>query len=148
MLYLGKSNIGEYQRRYVFTENPAELESSPKPITLEEDINTTILNTILEELNGKGNFSIEKSNGTKVVEGYTLSQFSHYHILFGEIEKELDHEGPFFRGIDGETKGFLSFYKIKAKTNSAIVIQNTTREDGSSIKGKIFLLDKSSNPKI
>lgn len=137
MLYLGKKPDGLFKSKYTVEENPETLEAWPKPIVLDKRIDSRTLEELLETLNGEGTFFIEECNEVKVSEGIGINDHSFYRTIFGEIEKSLEHEGPYFSGPNGETKGYFSFYKLVPKTNIGIVLQLTTTQWYSKIEDRV-----------
>lgn len=146
MLYLGRE-LNPEGIKYSIRTDPKKLgDSWLKPIALESKICFKTLKEILEILNGEGTFHVEECNEVKVPEGVGIRDVSSFFPIFGEIEKSLEHEGPFFKGPDGETKGHFSFYTIKPKGDLAILVKQTTSSsyyvEGLARQGTIYFLRK------
>lgn len=142
--YLG-TKYENFEMKYVVENNSKNLSSWPKPIALDKSIDDKTLDKLLKILNEEGSFYIDEVNETKVVTGRGRMEDSGYYTIFGETEESLAHEGPFFKGPDGRTEGFFSFYNIKPKTDTAIVFQRNDihHPTGVSKKGTVYFLKKS-----
>ncbi len=147
MLYLGEASSPK-GIKYCIRTDPKKLNSWPNPIALESRIGVKTLKGLLEILNGEGTFYIKECNKIKVAEGVGGSDIDSFWPIFGEIEKSLEHEAPFFRGPDGETRGHFSFYMVKPKSDLAILVKQTTIYSKYSKEprreGKVYFLRKDS----
>lgn len=114
------------------------------------DIPPEKLTEVLQIMNGEGRFSADVQEEIKICDGFGIRDSSYFRTVFGEVDKQLESEGPFFRGLNGETKGHFSHYTIKPKTNVAILIRETksnyfSEKDGKnyeSVRGEVYFLRK------
>jgi len=127
MLYLGRKwDKDEMKSTYQIMLDPKNLESFTKLLPLDKSIPVGTLDKLLQLLNGEGTYYIEEKDEITLANGVGIQDHTYYNTIFGEIEEKLEHEGPYFKGLNGETRGYFSYYTVTPKTDLAIVVKETS----------------------